>query len=284
MSRSIVFNQRLIITARRTEADHVIRGAQLAQPTLPPRPGLATPHLLPKQRREVLLQWVRAAGGIRISDVTGELGVSNVTIRRDIEVLARDGLIEQVHGGATGRRLTGPPGGEENRMGAAAARFVRPGGCVALAAGDACLAVAGNLASIPDITIVTNSTRVIDVLAAVPGTRTVILVGGQRTAWDAVVGPLAEQIITSMHFDVAILGAWGVDPSGVTAPDLSEAHANRRFAERSQRVIVLADSAKWGRSGIGAVATFDDIDVLITDRPPQRSDWLGRARVMVHSV
>jgi DeoR/GlpR family transcriptional regulator of sugar metabolism len=131
---------------------------------------------------------------------------------------------------------------------------------------------------------VTNSTRVIDVLAAVPGTRTVILVGGQRTAWDAVVGPLAEQIITSMHFDVAILGAWGVDPSGVTAPDLSEAHANRRFAERSQRVIVLADSAKWGRSGIGAVATFDDIDVLITDRPPQRSDWLGRARVMVHSV
>jgi DeoR/GlpR family transcriptional regulator of sugar metabolism len=231
------------------------------------------PALLPQQRQRLLLELVRASGGVRISDVTSDFGVSEMTIRRDLHTLMRAGLLDRVHGGATTHIVPSVP--TLGSIGARAAHFVEPRSCVALAAGDATLSAARSLGPIPDLTVVTNSTRAVALLTELPGRRTVVLVGGQRTSWDAVVGPLAEQAIAGMHFDVVLMSAFGISASGLTTPDLAEAQTNRQFIRCAERVVLLAGAATWGRRSLAHIAALDDIDVFLTDAAADSHAWIG---------
>jgi len=94
----------------------------------------------------------------------------------------------------------------------------------------------------------------------------VTLTGGVRTASDALVGPMADLTIRSLHFDMLFLGCHGIDPeAGLTTPNLAEAETNRAFIRLARRVVVLADHTKWGVISLSSFATLDEIDVLITD-------------------
>ncbi len=131
--------------------------------------------MLAKHRQSLILQDVRRDGSARVSDLTQRLGVSDMTIRRDLEVLARDGLIEKVHGGAV---LPGMPGShepgfeaklvlerpEKEAIARAAAGMVTPGTAIALSAGTTTFALAQCLLHEPGLTIVTNSVRVANLL------------------------------------------------------------------------------------------------------------------------
>src|SRR5436190_17506182 len=163
--------------------------------------------MLARQRQSVILQDVRRAGSVRVSDLTQRLGVSDMTIRRDLEVLARAGLIEKVHGGAV---LPGVPSShepgfeaksvlerpEKEAIALAAAALVTPGTAIALSAGTTTFELARQLRGIPRLTIVTNSVRVANLLedgrpagGGGPDRPAVILTGGVRTPSDALVGP-----------------------------------------------------------------------------------------------
>ena len=124
--------------------------------------------MLARQRQEQILELVLANGGARVSDLVEQLGVSDMTVRRDIAFLARRGLVARVHGGATavGGRSTDEPGfaaksamqtEEKAAIAVAAASLVRPGDSVALSAGTTTYAVALELRGVPDLTVVTNS-------------------------------------------------------------------------------------------------------------------------------
>ncbi|CAM5675188.1 HTH-type transcriptional regulator UlaR [Streptomyces microflavus] len=180
-------------------------------------------NLLAEQRRALILDEVRRRGGVRVNELTRRLNVSDMTIRRDLDALARQGVIEKVHGGAVPvvEASTHEPGFEvksalelsaKEDIARTAAAMAQPGTAIALSGGTTTYALARHLLDVPDLTVVTNSVRVADVFhdaqrpapgrAARPGTATVVLTGGVRTPSDSLVGPVADRAIDSLHFDL----------------------------------------------------------------------------------
>ena len=237
--------------------------------------------MLARHRQSLILQTVRNDGSARVSDLTQRLGVSDMTIRRDLEVLARDGLIEKVHGGAVlpGTPASHEPGfeaklvleqPEKTAIARAAANLVTPGTAIAVAGGTTTFALAQYLLDVPGLTLVTNSLRVTNVFSGIRGldgaTDSLVLTGGVRTPSDALVGPVADLTIRSLHFDLLFLGCYGFDAeAGLTTPNLAEAETNRTFMRVARRVVVLADHTKWGLVSLSSFARLNEVDVLITD-------------------
>ncbi|TKK80780.1 DeoR/GlpR transcriptional regulator [Herbidospora galbida] len=234
--------------------------------------------MLAQQRQQAILERVRRTGGVRVADLVRDLGVSDMTIRRDLEALADRGLIEKVHGGATvaGPGSTEEPGfaaksvrqqAEKEAIARAAAHLVRPGSAVALSAGTTTWTFAHHLVDVPDLTLITNSVRVAEVFhrSGRPG-QTIVLVGGVRTPSDALVGPIAVQAIRSLNVDTLVLGVHGMNArAGFTTPNLLEAETDRELVAAAQQLVVLADHTKWGTVGISTIARLDRANVLVTD-------------------
>jgi DeoR/GlpR family transcriptional regulator of sugar metabolism len=145
--------------------------------------------------------------------------------------------------------------------------MIAPGTAIALSAGTTTWALGRHVAPIPGLTVVTNSTAVADTIAASDSSKqTVILTGGVRTPSAALVGPVADATIRSLHFDQLFLGVHGIDAvAGFTTPNLAEAETNRCLIARAQTVIVLADSSKWATVGLADFGALDIADILITD-------------------
>ncbi|QGZ47650.1 MULTISPECIES: DeoR/GlpR family DNA-binding transcription regulator [Streptomyces] len=245
-------------------------------------------NLLAEQRRALILDEVRRRGGVRVNELTRRLNVSDMTVRRDLDALARQGVVEKVHGGAVPVVETSShePGFEaksalelsaKDEIARTAARMVAPGSAIALSGGTTTFALAGHLLDVPDLTVVTNSVRVADVFHTAqrsqgaaaeskPGAATVVLTGGVRTPSDALVGPVADQAIRSLHFDVLFLGVHGVSvEAGLSTPNLAEAETNRHLMRSARRVVVVADHTKWGTVGLSSFARLDEVDTLVTD-------------------
>lgn len=233
---------------------------------------------LARQRHEVIVAEVRRRGGARVSELATLLGVSDMTVRRDLDVLDEAGLLAKVHGGATLRdeRSTDEPGfeakslrnvGEKHAIGMAAAAMIRPGAAVGITAGTTTWQLAYHIVDIADLTVVTNSVRVADVLHhAQRSDRTVVLTGGIRTPSDALVGPVATTTLHGLHLDAVFMGVHGIsERAGFSTPNLMEAETNRAFVAATERLIVLADHTKWKISGLSSIAPLSRADTLITD-------------------
>ncbi|MEV7426621.1 MULTISPECIES: DeoR/GlpR family DNA-binding transcription regulator [unclassified Streptomyces] len=244
--------------------------------------------LLAEQRRALILDEVRRRGGVRVNELTRRLNVSDMTVRRDLDALSRQGVVEKVHGGAVPvvEASTHEPGFEaksaleltaKEDIARAAAALVQPGSAIALSGGTTTFALARHLLDVPELTVVTNSTRVADVFhtaqlqmggagAVRPGAAMVVLTGGVRTPSDSLVGPVADQAIRSLHFDVLFLGVHGISvEAGLSTPNLGEAETNRHFMRSARRVVVVADHTKWGKVGLSSFAGLDQVDTLVTD-------------------
>ncbi|MFE7528801.1 DeoR/GlpR family DNA-binding transcription regulator [Kitasatospora sp. NPDC057542] len=234
------------------------------------------------QRRVLILEQIRARGGVRVTELVRDLGVSDMTVRRDLDALARRGLVHKVHGGAVrvDAPATGEPGFEtkanwelpaKDAIALAAAALVPPGSAVGLAGGTTTFAVARHLRGVEGLTVVTNSLRIAELLEqpaedGTPATATVIRTGGVRTPSDALVGPVADQAIRSLHVNLLILGCHGLSPeAGLTTPNLAEAETNRTFLRSAHRVVVVADHTKWNAVGLASFADLDQLDILVTD-------------------
>ena len=234
--------------------------------------------MLAQQRQAAILDLVRRHGGVRVSQLVRQFGVSDMTIRRDLESLADRGLVDKVHGGATvaGPGSTEEPGfdaksvrqrNEKAAIVERAAKLIEPHTAVALSAGTTTAALAAHLVDVPGLTIVTNSIPVADTLyhAGRPD-QTVVLTGGIRTPSDALAGPVAEAAISSLNVDVLFLGVHGMSPrTGFTTPNLMEAGTNRLMVSAARRLVVLADHTKWEMVGIATITPLDEADILITD-------------------
>ncbi|MFC0598584.1 DeoR/GlpR family DNA-binding transcription regulator [Streptomyces palmae] len=246
-------------------------------------------NLLAEQRRALILDEVRRRGGVRVNELTRRLRVSDMTIRRDLDALARLGVVEKVHGGAVpvAEASSYEPGFEvksaleltaKEDIARAAAPMAAPGSAVALAGGTTAYVLAKQLVEVPDLTVVTNSVRVAEVFYGAqrsapgggsrprPGAATVVLTGGVRTPSDTLVGPVADAAIRFLHFDVLFLGVHGISvEAGLSTPNLAEAETNRQFVRSARRVVVLADHTKWGTVGLSSFASLDQVDAMVTD-------------------
>ncbi len=240
--------------------------------------------MLAGQRQSHILQRVRETGAVRVSDLTRALDVSDMTIRRDLDFLARQGLVTKVHGGATtpGHTSTEEPGfeikstrqlAEKDAIARLAAEQVQPGLAIGLSAGTTTFRLARLLVHVPNITVVTNSVQIAGVFYQSPRPdQTVVLTGGVRTPSDALVGPVAVQTLRSLHLDLVFLGVHGMDPeTGFTCPNLLEAETARVLAHSARRLTVVADHTQWGVVGISTVASLSDAETVVTDDGMQDS-------------
>jgi len=236
------------------------------------RPSLA------RQRHETIVSQLRRVGSARVSELADLLDVSEMTIRRDLDALDEAGLVVKVHGGATARfeHRAEEPGfeakllrntAEKVSIANAAAVLTGPGAAVGITAGTTTVRLATELVAVPDLTVVTNSVPVTDVFHSSPRPdRTVILVGGERTPSDALVGPVAVASLGAFHLDTVFMGVHGIhERSGFTTPNLLEADTNRAFVDCTDELVVMADHTKWGLTGLATIARLDDAAVCITD-------------------
>lgn len=234
--------------------------------------------MLAAMRQARILEELRRTGGVKVADLTRLLRVSDMTVRRDLDAMDRKGLLTKVHGGATAvetahaveptfdskamrERL------EKEAIAAHAARLIKPGMAISITAGTTTWALAPHLAAIPDLTVVTNSLKVAEVLYdhSRPDL-TVVLTGGIRTPSDGLVGPIAVQAIRSLRVDLVVMGVHGIDPrAGLTTPNLMEAETNRAMVESARRLVVVADHTKYGIVGLSQIAPLPAVHTLITD-------------------
>lgn len=239
--------------------------------------------MLAEQRRRRILAQLRRTGAVTVAELTDLLGVSDMTIRRDLEQLRSDGLAEKVHGGAVlVDSATYEPGfaaksqlAEPAKLAIAAkaAALVRPGAAIALSAGTTTWSMAPLIARVPDVTVVTNSPVVADAVTDENPQATVILTGGIRTPSAALVGPIADHSIAGLHVDQLFLGVHGMDRrAGFTTPNLAEAKTNQALIAAAREVVVVTDSTKWGVVGFADIAPLSVADTVITDDGlPQRA-------------
>lgn len=234
-------------------------------------------NVLAAQRHSAIVAEVERSGAVRVSDLVRHLGVSDMTIRRDISNLAERGLIRRVHGGAVSvSHARDEPGftakstmqrAEKLAIAARAAHLVSPGDTIGISAGTTTYELAVTLQHVPDLTVVTNSIPVAQFLheSPAPGAR-VVLTGGVRTPSDALVGPVAVNALRSLHVDQLFIGAHGIEVGpGLTTPNLDEAETNRALVASARRVVVLADHTKLGIIGLSSFLELDKVDELIAD-------------------
>lgn len=238
----------------------------------------AAGRALAVRRQELITTRLRAQGSVRVADLAVALGVSEMTVRRDLDALAERGVLDKVHGGATLRdeRSVHEPGfaaksllhrEEKDAIGLAAATLVRPGTAIGITGGTTTFRLATAITDVANLTVVTNCVHVAEHLHRLPrADRTVVLIGGVRTPSDALVGPIAVQALSRLHLDSVFLGVHGMSTrAGFTTPNLAEAETNRAFVSATQELIVMADHSKWNLTGMCTIAPLSAAAVIVTD-------------------
>ncbi|MCU1477214.1 MAG: DeoR family transcriptional regulator [Subtercola sp.] len=231
-------------------------------------------------RRARLLEVIDELGFARVADLSETFGVSDVTIRSDLDLLDQQHAIQRVHGGAVvrNRDLEREPSfeqaleesaAEKQLIGTLAAGLVRPGQSILLDVGTTALAVAQALVArteLSDVVIITNGLSI--ALALEPGIPrfTVIVTGGTlRPLQHSLVEPLASSMLRGLHADLAFIGCNGVDAEhGVTNVNLPEAQLKQLMLSSATAAIIIADGSKLGQLHLGHVGAIDEFDALIT--------------------
>jgi DeoR/GlpR family transcriptional regulator of sugar metabolism len=254
--------------------------------------------VLAQERRDAILRALIPSGAATVADLADGLGVSEMTIRRDLGVLADQQLVEKVHGGAVLAKGGGaePHFATKRRINAAAkaaiaqaaVAMIRDGMTVALSAGTTTWQVARRLrGGVRDLTFVTNSLNVAGALES-NGWHSIVVSGGSfRTPSDALVGPFANHILRQLNVDLLVLGVHSIDAKvGLTTPNIAEAETNRIMVAGARKVVVVADSGKLGQVSLATFAAIDEVDELVTDVGADQAtlDALGEAGLQIQLV
>lgn len=228
------------------------------------------------RRHQHILNRLKEQGFVNVNELGQELGVSLVTIRKDLKDLEERNLLHRTHGSAT---LTDPYITERNihekekigveqkqRIAAKALGFVEPNDSIILASGSTILELARQVSSIKPLSVVTASLNVAQILNINPDIEIYQLGGVIRKSSNSAVGPSAERMMQGFSCNKLFIGVDGIDPDyGLTTTNALEASLNQVMISAAQKIIVLADSAKFGRRGFGRICSLTQVDLVITD-------------------
>jgi DeoR family transcriptional regulator, aga operon transcriptional repressor len=239
--------------------------------------------LLNEERRRAILDSLSRDGRVLVGDLARQFETSQVTIRKDLEILHAHGLLHRTHGGALPSRegaLLDPTLSEKEklhrrekiRIAEAAAAMVQEGQVVILDSGTTTTAIARALRGFHNLTIVTNAVTIASELAGAEVE--VILTGGTlRKNSFSLVGPMAEDMLRRLNADILFLGVDGFDVHyGLSTPNLLEAKVNRIMVEISKKVVAVCDASKFGRRSLSQILPPSGLHHVITDRGAPRSD------------
>ncbi len=228
---------------------------------------------------------------LRVEELVHALGVSAITVRRDLEELARDSLIIRTHGGciAAGRAALETEYHKKvahnfrlkQAIGKVAADEVRAGSVLLINDGSTTYHLAGHLEPRGPLTVYTNSLAMITDLSRCPGISLYILGGKYNGELYSLQGSLTEQVLENLQFDLCFIGADTITPDGtcmVVTPE--EASLTRAMLRRARRRILLADATKCGTGGYFAYGSLRDFELWITT-PGIEPEMLASYRTIV---
>ncbi|MCX7888278.1 MAG: DeoR/GlpR family DNA-binding transcription regulator [Rhodobacteraceae bacterium] len=266
----------------------------------PSSEAIASGQVLAAQgRREAILREIAERGIVQIGPMASALGVSAMTLRRDLEELEREGRLARIRGGAVRppawepvvvdveepefQRRMGQALGAKEAIAAQAAGLLDEVRTLALDVGTTTLCLARRLSDLRQAKIFTNNLRIAQALAdAAPE---VYLAGGRvRPVEQAVGGPAAVAQFGALWFDAAMIGVSGITADGFYDYSFEDADLKRIYFTRATRRIVLADSGKFNRRSLVAVGRLDEATDLVTDAPPPEplARALAEAGVRLH--
>ena len=257
---------------------------------------------LAETRRKKILALVEQHGFARVAQLSRFLGVSEVTIRTDLDALAETHVLQRVHGGAVAglrsRALERPfeksmmtSVDEKKRIGRAAARMVHSYQAVILDVGTTTTAIARSLAAREDISgviVITNALNIaLEFERAIPRFTVIVTGGTLRPEQHSLVAPLADILFDRIQADIAFIGCTGVDVEvGVTNANVPEAEMKRLMLGAAHRGVIVADSMKLGATQLSRVIAISDVDTLITgeEANPRHITALRNAGLEVMTV
>ncbi|MFJ7018109.1 DeoR/GlpR family DNA-binding transcription regulator [Streptomyces sp. NPDC101117] len=227
-------------------------------------------------RHGLIAKAVRDSGGATVQELAELTGASEMTIRRDLDTLAAQGVLERVRGGARTLLLRGeePPFAlraheaveAKRRIAAEVSSLVADGESVVLDSGTTCLEVARLLRERP-VTVMPLSLQAVHLFGEAPGPATLVVPGGQpRAAEGALTGPLTLASLAALRFDTAVIGCCGLSATdGLTAYDLDDAAVKKAAIASARRVVVASDGGKLGRTAYAYVGPSAGLHTLVTD-------------------
>lgn len=229
-----------------------------------------------EERQQVILQKARIDGRVDVVSLAEELAVTTETIRRDLTVLERAGVVRRVHGGAIPvERLGFEPAlaardsvmtGEKERIAKAALAELPAEGSIIIDAGTTTGRLVDLLPSDRELTVIVNSPSLAASLAVRPNLTVLMLGGRVRSRTLAAVDDWALGLLGQLHVDVTFIATNGVSiKHGLTTPDVAESAVKRAMIAAARRTVLLADHTKVGNDCMARFASLEDIDVVITD-------------------
>jgi DeoR family glycerol-3-phosphate regulon repressor len=255
-------------------------------------PDLVVPAAPAGARRVALHRLIAERGFVSVADVAREIGISDMTVRRDLEALERDGLVQRSHGGAVpmpqaaaviqtepsyaARAQVNPDA--KRRIAAAAAALVGSYQAIGLDAGSTAAYLAAELADRQALEIVTNSLQTILAMPQ-PIMPEVFLLGGRlRPREGSLCGGITRQQLSGHWLDRFFLGVCGIDENGVYDYSPEDTEVKTIFMQQSKAVTALCDSSKFGRRSFVRICSFDALHSIVTDAPlPPEIDAAARA-------
>jgi DeoR/GlpR family transcriptional regulator of sugar metabolism len=239
--------------------------------------------MIAAERLERIAEMIRKNGVASIADLSERLGVSETTIRRDLTKLERQGLVRRTYGGALALQVSSLNApfdarkqhytAEKRAIARTAASLIAPGETIILDAGTTVTELARALKDRRDLTVITNSQRVMNELYDSSGV-TVVVTGGELrplsglpAAGDlCLVGPIAEETLRRFRPSKAFLGTAGITlPEGMSSTNLAQSQIKQIVAEISDQLILLTDHTKFGHVSYSIVAPVDVLDKVVTD-------------------
>jgi DeoR family transcriptional regulator of aga operon len=232
-------------------------------------------------RRAQILAFIKSKDFARVTDLSTKFGVSEVTVRGDLDALAELGHIRRIRGGAMPPQVPRPELSFEESLnshivekvsiGHLAAGLVSHGETIILDVGTTTAAIARALLKreeLRDIVIFTNALNIaLELEVAIPRITVVVTGGTLRPLQHSLVNPLGAKIIEHIHAHTTFMGCNGVDPvRGITNANLAEAEIKQRMLQAARRRIIVADGSKVGKVEVAYLCGIEDIDLLITDR------------------
>jgi len=270
--RAVADRESRVGARRRPRYTDAARVRQLRTSSNKPRPASAA--MLPAERRRLILDAVVNGHSAGVVELASRFAVSEMTVRRDLAQLAREGKLTRVRGGAM-RVQDEPPFTqiaverlpEKERIGRAAAALVADGQTVMVDVGTTTLQLARHLHG-RRVTVITSNLAVVDELLPDPAIELVVLGGIVRRNYRSLVGMLAEDALRQLAADVAFLGASGIrEDLAVMDSTIVEVPIKRAMMAAAERTVLLVDAAKFGMRGSVRVCGPDRLDAVVTDAP-----------------
>ncbi len=232
--------------------------------------------MLAKERHQKILTLLDEQGSVMVNDLVARFATSEMTVRRDLSILEKQCLLRRVHGGAVSARGRSyePPflirsadnPGVKQRIGQAAAGLVKNGDSLSLDTGTTTLEVARHLCGKQDLTIITHSFPIANLLSQSPGIRLILTGGIVRPGELSMIGNLAERSYREYYVDKLFMGVGGIDLKfGLTEFNLEDSLVKRAMIANAKEVIVVADASKFEQVAFAAVAPLKVARKIVTD-------------------